>query len=127
MPYSIYIIGLAFTSLFAWASFFLVVTRLDPEEFLGPLPFVAFYVTLFIAVTATASIASFYIRVLLSRNRVYYNNLNISIREGVFVSSLVLMFLALQYYRVLTIWDGILLIVAMILLEIFLLSRKKAK
>ncbi len=127
MPYSIYIIGLAFTSLFGWTGFYLVVTHLDPQEITGKMPFIAFYVTLFIAVTATASIISFYTRVLLSRNRIYYHNLNISIREGFFVAVLICMFLGLQYYRVLTWWDGILLVFAMILLEIFLLSKKNEK
>jgi hypothetical protein len=127
MPYSLYIIGLAFTSLFGWASFFLVVTQLDPEEFTGILPFVAFYITLFISVTSTASILSFYIRVLLSRNRIYYNNLNISLREGFFVAFFICVVLSLQYYRVLSLWDFILLVVSLILLEIFLLSKKKDK
>jgi len=125
MPYSLYIIGLAFTALFGWASFSLVITQLDPEEFTGLLPFFAFYITLFLAVTATASICSFYIRVLLSKNKIYYNNLNISLREGFFVAILVCIVFSLQFYRVLTVWDGILLVISMILLEIFLLSRKR--
>jgi len=125
MPYSLYIIGLSFTALFGWAGFSLVITHLDPEEITGALPFIAFYSTLFIAVTATASILSFYARILIYRNRVYYNNINTSIREGFLVALLICIFLSLQYYRVLTWWDGVLLVVAMILLEIFLLSRKK--
>lgn len=127
MPYSTYIIGLAFTALFGWGGFFLVVTQLDPQEFVSRMPFIAFYLTLFVAVTATASIISFYVRVFISRNRIYYNNLNISIREGFFAAILICMFLGLQYYRVLSWWDAVLLVAAMILLEIFLLSRKKEK
>jgi len=120
-----YILGLTFTALFSWGGFFLVVTQLDPEEFVGSMPYVAFFATLFLAVTATASIISFYVRVLLSKNQVYYGNLNISLREGFFVAVLITTFLSLQYFRVLTFLDAGLLIASMILFEIFLLSRKR--
>ena len=125
MSHSIYIIILALTSITGWTSWFLVVTRLDPEEITGAFPFVMFYVTLFFAILATVSIISFYIRLWITKNEIYFEHLNIAIREGILASVIILMLLWLQYYQVLTWWDALLLVIAAILSEVFLISRKR--
>jgi len=125
MTHSIYIILLSITSITGWIGWFLVVTRMDPEELIGVFPYIMFYSTLFLAVTGTVSILSFYIRQWITKNEIYFEHLNIAIREGILAGFTVVGILFLQYFRVLTVWDALLIFIAMILLEIFVISKKR--
>ncbi len=127
MSHSIYILILSLTSLTGWGAWLLVIMRLDPEEITGAFPMVMFYSTLFLAILGTASIISFYIRLWITKNEIFYEHLNSSIREGFLIALTAITLLWLQYYRVLSIWDAGLLGIAMVLLEVFLISRKKDK
>lgn len=127
MSHSIYVLILTLTSITGWGAWLLVITRLDPEEITGSFPLVMFYSTLFLAILGTGSILSFYLRRWITKNELFYEHLNSSIREGFLVAFTVITVLWLQYYRVLSIWDAALLGAAMVLLEVFIMSRKKDK
>jgi Na+/melibiose symporter-like transporter len=99
--------------MFGWASWGVVIHKLSP--YVSPAPaLVFFYTSFFIAHTATFALLGFYLRVWLNKNEVYYQHINIALRHGVLLSVIMCTGLFFQRLRVLTWWDGLLLVLIMI-------------
>lgn len=122
MPTSVYIIGLFLSSVFSWGALAIIVTKLDPF-FDGALAFALFFATLFFALAGTFTIIGFYLRMWWRRNEIYYQNINVSFRQGVLLSMASCGLLGLQGLRVLTWWDALLLAIAIILIEVIFLAK----
>ena len=132
MTYNLYMLVIAVATLFSWSAFGLVITKLSPcfkwlNEGLCTLGndkgLVAFYITLFLALTGTLTIIGFYLRVYFKRNEVYYENINVAFRQGLLVALAVCGLLALQAIRVLTWWDSLILILVLLLIEFAFTTR----
>lgn len=113
-----YIYSLFLSIIFCWVAFGLIVVHIDP--FKAPAwAFIFFFTSLFLALTATATLINFYLRVYLLKRETIYTNLGIAFRQGLFLSMTICSLLGMQALRVLTWWDAVLLILSILLLELY--------
>lgn len=122
MSLRFYLLGLMFSTLFCWICFILVLFYIDPEQ-TNLVGFLAFYLSLFFALTGIFSLIGFYLRVWLSKNEIIFRHISPAFRQGFFLSLILVVSLILQSFRILTWWDGILLVGSVVLLEFYFMSR----
>ncbi|MDD4352151.1 MAG: hypothetical protein PHU71_04180 [Candidatus Gracilibacteria bacterium] len=136
MSYNLYMLGIAIANIFSWSAFALVVTKLSPcVKWLNNTvcsagntkALIAFYATLFLALTGLLAIIGFYLRVYWKKNELYYENVNIAFRQGILVSLAICGLLALQSFRVLTWWDSLILVLLLLITEFSFLKRNAQK
>lgn len=101
--------------------FSLVVFNIDPRSsvLFGP---VLFYATLFLALSGIFILFLTWIRRKISRQEVF-SYLGMSFRQGVLLSFLAIALLALQSFGFLIWWSGLLALSAVLLAELYFLSR----
>jgi len=115
------IIGTA--GVFSWIAWIVVINKLDPFESTG-LALGLFYLSLFFALICTFTVAGFYFRVWLNRNEIYYNHINIALRQGFLLTMIALGCLTFQLLGVLTWWSGLLFIAAVTMVEFYFMARE---
>lgn len=117
-----YLIGMLISTIFCWAAFLLLIIYVDPEQasFIG---FLSFYVSLFFALIGTFTLVGFYLRVWFSKNEVLFAHVTPSFRQAILLSIILIVSLILQSFRLLTWWDGALLVGSVVLLEFYFMSR----
>ncbi len=122
MTHKSYLSGIALVALLGWTALIVVLYRLDPYTSTAlALPF--FFFALFLALTGTLSLLGFYTRVWSRANEIYYEHISVSLRQGALAALAVAGALVFQILRVLTWWDGILIVAAALLVEIYFSSR----
>lgn len=122
MSRSVYLFGIFVTACFGWASWAVVLNKFSP--YVSPAPAIFFfYASLFIALTATFALMGFYLRIILSREEVYLQQINIALRQGVWLALLFCVGLIFQHLQVLTWWDGVLMVLILILLEFYFMAK----
>ncbi|MBU0705914.1 hypothetical protein KJ657_03690 [Patescibacteria group bacterium] len=122
MIHNTYITAVFITSALGWASWFVVVYKLSP--FSQPtLGLSLFYSSLFIALAGTFALLFYFLRVWTNKKEIYNVHLNTSLRQGTLLSIMVIIGLAFQRLRVLTWWDGILLLAIVLLIEFYFSSQ----
>jgi len=122
MSHNRYIAIIAGSGLLAWIGWLLVLFKLSPYQTLG-LSLAFFYITLFIALSATLAVIGFYFRVWLFRNEIFYQHINVALRQGIFLSLIAVFCLIFQMMRVLSWWSGLLLVIIAVLLEFYFSAR----
>lgn len=123
MSHNKYIAILASAGLMSWIAFVVVIFKLDVQESLG-LAMGFFFVSLFLALSCTFAVIGFYLRVWLNHNEIYYNHINISLRQGVLLAIVSIGCLAFQLLFVLTWWTGVLLVGAAALVEFYFTAKE---
>ena len=122
MIHNVYLIGILIATFFSWASWFVVVYKLSP--FSQPLLSLSlFYSSLFIALAGTFALIFYFLRMWANKKEVYNIHLNTSLRQGALLSLMIILGLAFQRLRVLTWWDGILLLAIVLLIEFYFNSK----
>lgn len=116
------IIGIA--GLTAWLGWTITLYKLNPFESTG-MALGFFFVTFFIALMCTFTVLGFYLRVWIYKNEIYYSHINISLRQGILLSLIVIISLAFQLLGVLNWFSGLLLIAAVLLIESFFSIRRR--
>ena len=106
----------------SWIAWVLVLTKMSPYESMGP-SLTFFFITLFIALTTTLTALGFYFRLWFFKIEFFYKHINVSLRQGVFLSLVAVFSLVFQMIKVLTWWSGILLVSAAVLLEFYFSSK----
>ena len=86
---------------------------------------IVFFISLFFAIVGTFTIIGFYLRLWFTSNEYYYENITISFRQAILVSVVVVGLLGLQALRILNLFDGILFISSILLLEFYFLARRE--
>lgn len=122
MTHHRYISIIGFSGLMAWIAWVLIVFKLSPFESME-ISLSFFYITLLIALSCTFTVLGFYFRVWLFKNEIFYKHINISLRQGIFLSLIAVFCLVFQMMRVLTWWSGSLLVVVAVLLEFYFSSK----
>ncbi len=107
----------------SWIAFVVVIFKLDVQESLG-LAMGFFFFSLFLALIYTFAVIGFYLRVWLYHNEIYYNHINISLRQGVLLAIVSIGCLAFQLLFVLTWWTGVLLVGAAALVEFYFTAKE---
>jgi len=119
-----FLLTIAIVFLMSAVSFYLIVNRLDPFSG-GQLPLALFYLTFFFLCTSAFTLLGYGIRLIFYRKEMYFIHLNLAVRQGVLLALLALFLLLFQSYRVMTWWDSLLLVIILILLEFYFISRDR--
>lgn len=122
MIHSVYLTGILIATFISWASWLVVVYKLSPFS-QTTLALGLFYSSLFIALTGTFALFFYFLRTWANKKEVYNMHLNTSLRQGGLISAMVVTGLGFQRLRVLTWWDGILLLAIVLLIEFYFSSR----
>ncbi len=118
-----YLIGVFIGTILCWGAFVLTILNIDPTDS-GTLGLASFFSSLFFALTGTFGLIGFFARIWLSGNEIIYENIGISFRQGVLFSLCIVGLLALQAIRMLTWWNGILLVLIIIMLEFYFMAKR---
>lgn len=111
-----------------WASFILVIFKLDPCTAPGEiticysvstLSLTLFFLSAFFALVSTLTLFGFGMRLWFNSYEIYMDHLSVSIRQAILLSLCILGSLALLLLHALTWWSGLLLIFIVILLELY--------
>ena len=122
MFHSTYLLSIFIATVFGWASWGVVVKKLSP--FTSPqLALSLFYASLFVALTGTLTLVFYYLRAWLNKGEIYNAHLNISLRQGMLLSAMISIAIGFQRLKVLTWWDGLLLLAIVLLIEFYFMAR----
>lgn len=114
---------MSFTTLICWIAWLVVLYYINPAS-AGFVSFLFFYVSLFFALIGTFSLFGFFVRVWFSKEKVIFRHLGVSTRQALWFSVLIVITLMFQASSYLKWWSIALLILFLILLEFFFVSRK---
>lgn len=112
---------LALITIVSWVLWFLVITYIDPETG-SSVALILFYITLFLSLMGTFTIAGYLLRLITSQHEITRERLNIALRQGVLFSLLVNISLYLKAHDKLGFVTIIITILILSLIEFFFLS-----
>jgi len=133
MTHKKYIIVMLIASMIGWLAFWLVVTKLEPCTSPGelticksvePVSLALFFLSIFIAFSATFTLMGFLIRFWMHKDEIYLDHVSISMRQGLLLAISAVGALILLLLETLTWWSGLLLILITLLIELYI-SRSK--
>jgi len=101
-----------------------VINSINPET-TNVIGFLLFYSSLFLAIVGTSAIFGFLIRFILLRKELVFRQVAISFRQSFLFASVIIASLILQSFRMLTWYNVLFLVVAVTVLEFFLISYKR--
>ena len=110
------------STLVALAALGLVVYYVNPFRD-GILGQTLFYISLFFSITGLATLFLFWIRRKFANNETVFLNVGVSFRQGMLVALAVSLMFLLQSFQLLVWWDGGLIIVGALLIELWFLSK----
>ena len=111
-----------FASLVSWAAWILVVWKLDP--FTNPglaLPF--FFASSVLAFSGTFTLILFALKRWRAGDHIYIKHVLVSLRQGILLGGCTCICLALLMLGLLRVWNGLLIVTFMMLLEFYLSSK----
>jgi len=109
---------LILATILGWTALFLVLQKLDPE--VSPdLALPLFFGSSLVAMAGTFSIILFFFKKWRFSDHIYIKHILISLRQGILLSICTNLCLALLMLGLLRLWNGILLITIMMLLEFY--------
>lgn len=122
MIHQSYLVAITLASFLGWSSWFVVIYKLSP--FSQPqLSLTLFYASLFIALAGTFTLLLYFLRVWANKKEIYNVHFNTSMRQGLLLSAMMIIGLGFQRLRVLTWWDGLLLLAIVLLIEFYFMSK----
>ncbi len=116
----LYVIGVATT--ISWLSWILVIMNLDPYESTR-MGLSLFFVSLTLSLIGTFTIILFFLKKLRNPNEVYIKHVMISLRQGILLSASTTVCLAFLMLGLLRIWNGLLIVIIITLLEFYLSGK----
>jgi len=111
------------STVICWLSFLSVIFNISPES--GFLAFLLFYISLFLSLLGTFFIIGFLIRALINRKVPLFRHLNISFRQSILFTILIIGSLALQASNLLRWWNLLFFLLFLIVLEFFFSIKRK--
>jgi hypothetical protein len=116
-----FIRGLTLCTLIFGAALLLLTFTTSPER--GPITIGLYFVSLFLFILGLSAISGFYVRRWWFHNEIIFENVKISIRQSVLFSAFIASLLALSSMRLLTWWDGVILGISFLLIELYFKTR----
>lgn len=113
-----YLLGLKMSTLFAFSAWAGVVLYIDPET-AGIFGKSLFFITLFLWLSGVFTLVLTWLQRRLCDDERAARSLGANMRQSMFVSCVLLLLLALQYFKVLAFWNGLLIGVAFLLIELY--------
>ena len=122
-----YLILMAIGTILCWVAWFFIISNVNPLE-TGYLGISFFYISLFLALTGTFSVIVFLIRhYFIKNNMVIFYHVRHTFRQGILISALITMALILLQEKLLTWWNGIILVILFVILESIIFTNRKYK
>jgi Na+/melibiose symporter-like transporter len=122
MIHGTYILAIFIATVFGWASWIVVLMKLSP--FTTPeLALSLFYTSLFVALAGTFALIIYYLRAWLNKGEIFNSHLNTALRQGMLLSAMISIGIAFQRLKVLTWWDGLLLLAIVLLIEFYFMAK----
>lgn len=122
MTLKIYLWGMRISTVLAVLALGAIVYYIDPEES-AVVGRILFYVSLFLAMAGILILFLTWIRRKFSDNQSSFIFIGMSFRQGILLSFLTVTLLFMQSFRILAWWDGLLMVAAIFLAELYFLSR----
>lgn len=120
-----YLILMTVGTLICWSAWIFVILNIDPNQ-AGTIGMVFFYASLFLALVGTFSVIGFLIkRVLLKNDEVIFHHVKRTFRQGIIISSTLIVLLGLRQARLLEWWNSILIILLLIVVEGIIFTNRK--
>lgn len=116
----LFIIALA--TVVSWAAWVLVVWKLDPFTS-ASLALPLFFASSLLAFSGTFTLVLFFLKKWRAGDHVYLKHVTISLRQGILLSTCTCICLLLLMLGLLRIWNGLLLVAFMMLLEFYLSGK----
>lgn len=117
-----YLWGMRICTLVALVSLGLVIYYINPERD-GLLGQIMFYASLFFSITGIATLFLFWLRRTFSKSETAHTYVGVNFRQGALIALAVCALLILQSFELLLWWDGGIVVVGVLLIELWFLSR----
>jgi len=118
MSTRIYLWGIGILGAMCWIGFFIILVSTNPYK-ADIVTFSSFFVLLFIGIVAVLTLIGFWIRLIIQKENITRLAFKVSFRQGILLSLSIIGLMLLQAIRILTVYDGLLLVCAILLLEFF--------
>ncbi len=115
---------MVFATIIFFGAWLVVLFSVDPYE-ADALSFLFFYLSLFFTLVGVISIIGSVLRRTFVKDRVVFRQVITSFRQAILFSCLIIACLFLQGQRLLTWWNILFLISALVMMELFTISRKR--
>jgi hypothetical protein len=115
---------MSISAVFCWIVWASVLYLIDPTS-AGILGFVFFYLSLFLSLAGTLSVLGLLLRMKFGKKEAVFKTVTTSFRQATMLGLLVIGSLFLKSKNLLTWWNIVFLILALIVLEFFFITFKK--
>ncbi len=122
MTLGLYLWGVRISALLALAVWAAVVMFINPRES-GMFGQAVFYLSLLFALSGIFILFLTWMRRITGNEETPFIYIGMSFRQGMLLAALAVILLMLQSFKVLTWWDGLLVVAAVFLVELYFLSR----
>jgi hypothetical protein len=126
LPHYKMLASIVFTTVLSWVAWLLVIFKLDPWS-ATDLALSLFYSSSFFALTGSFTIVLFMLKKIKAKNHVHLKHVTISLRQGFLLSTCTLICIALLMLSLLRVWNGLLLVSLMMLIEFYLSLKDELK
>lgn len=121
MNWQSYIRGLIICTLIFGVLLLILTIFVSPEK--GIFTVIIYMVSFFLFVLGLFSMVNFTARRLWTHNELIFDNIKNSMRQSVLVSAFAVSLLVLSSMRLLTWWDGIIMAISFVLIELYFKTR----
>ncbi len=121
-PYMRRLMSIGVSTLVAWAGVALVLFKLDPYETID-LSVSLFFISLFFALMGTFTLILFVLKRWKASHYIALKHVNVSLRQGFLLSVCALICAGLLMLGLLRIWNGLLIVILITLIEFYWSSR----
>ena len=114
-------------TILSWGAVGLIMRTFYPTDIQSTV-LIIFYISLFLALVGTFSLAGFILRIFLLKQQLLVSrHVAISFRQGILLALLLIVALILQSKSMLSWWSALLAVLALTILEFFFISTKIRK
>ncbi len=124
MSLKFYLIVIGICTFLCWGAWLSVLFFINPIN-TGLPGILFFYVSLLFALIGTFSLLGFLLRITFSKTDLWHRLLNVSSRQAVIISMMIIIALIMQSFRFLFWWNTIFLVILAFLTELFFVSYRR--
>lgn len=120
-----YLILMSIGAAICWLAWVFVLGSVDPQQ-AGFFGFLFFYASLFLALAGTFSVIGFLIKkIILKNDQIVFHHVKSTFRQGMLMASTIILGLILLQAKLLTWWNGILLVMLFAAIEGIIFTNRK--
>ena len=121
-----YLVLMTISTIFCWVIWVSVLYLIDPTT-AGILGFIFFYLSFFLALAGTLSVLGLLLRMKFGKEEAVFKTVTTSFRQATMLGLLVVGALFLKSKDILTWWNTLFLVMAIVVSELFFVSYHKTK